>query len=114
MPIFIVSMMAPDETRVSSAARMPAMNVGKWAGRQGGEFHLPKAHRPFLTGVAGGFSCANCAALDQSGGKNRCRSPDYKKLMGTDRLVDPGTGEALSDDDLKGACSDWFTPRKWV
>ena len=71
--------------------------------------HLPKApHQPFMSGVKGGFSCANCSKHYEKDGKQLCGAPEYEKHMGTTEIVDASTKKPVKD--LSTACSDWFEP----
>jgi len=59
-----------------------------------------KDHKPFLSGVKGGFSCANCKYLDAA--TRSCENEHYQKWRGS---------SALPDGDLHEMCSDWFERR---
>lgn len=56
----------------------------------------PKDHTPFMSGVNGGFSCANCKYLRPD---HNCANEHYQKWNGSSKLP---------DGDLHQMCSDWF------
>lgn len=90
---------------------MPS-EVKRWAESRAGTkktFRLPVAHEPFMAGVKGGFSCANCSKHYVEGGKDLCGAPEYEDFMGTKQIVDPKTRKPV--DDVATACSDWFEPK---
>lgn len=64
-----------------------------------GAVTYPKDHKPFLSGIDRGFSCAQCKYLN---GRN-CSNEHYQKWNGSPKLP---------DGDLKKMCSDWYEERK--
>ena len=59
-----------------------------------------KDHKPFLSGVRGGFSCSRCEYLRPD---HHCANEFYQKYYGTSKLP---------EGDLEEMCSDWFEQRK--
>ena len=56
----------------------------------------PRDHKPAMQVPVGGSSCSKCVFYNPDG--NRCRSRDYQRYYGTDKIPAP-------PDQF---CSDWF------
>lgn len=66
----------------------------------GGEFNLPKNHKPFMNSEKG-FSCSVCKFYSKQGDKHICSNSYFNEWNESSILdiVDPTTW-----------CSDWFEP----
>lgn len=72
----------------------------------GGAYQLPADHLAAMMVSKGGSSCSSCDFFDADG--KRCKSEDYQRWAGTDKLVNPESGAEVPPDEF---CSDWWVPR---